>query len=190
MATQENRHQDLFFIITDKMPIHSLHREKPSSRYGTTEEKLEVINLRAQGLSFDEIAKRTRFSKSGAFRIDKIWQEEKRIESMKRSGRPSKLSEHKRSQLVNLVEEHPDYTLQQISDASEIDVSLQTVGNTLRNEGFFSFVAEKEEEMKPPHKSNRVGWCKEREGWKHEWRIKVCRMLSCTILMKIINKFY
>jgi hypothetical protein len=43
----------------------------------------------------------------------------------------------------------------------------------LHKEGYFSFVAEKEEDLKPIHKANRVEWCKEREMWKEEWRTKV-----------------
>jgi hypothetical protein len=64
--------------------------------------------------------------------------------------------------------------LEEISDASQLDISTRTTGNTLREEGYFSFVAEKEEELKPEHKTTRVEWCEERKEWKKEWRMKVC----------------
>jgi DNA-binding NarL/FixJ family response regulator len=43
------------------------------SHYTTREEKMEVIDLLSQGCSFGEIAKRTRFSRSGASMVIKAW---------------------------------------------------------------------------------------------------------------------
>ena len=68
---------------------------------------MEVIDLRARGVPFKEIAERTSYSISGAKRVVERWENEHSIDNKPRSGRPRKLTEEKISNLIDIAENNP-----------------------------------------------------------------------------------
>ena len=70
------------------------------------------------------------------------YKNDKQISSAPRSGRPPKLSERNIRQLVNIVKEDRQQSLEEITDKfnklSVVSVSSHTVERILHNEGFYS----------------------------------------------------
>ena len=101
---------------------------------------MEVIDLRARGVPFKEIAERTSYSISGAKRVVERWENEHSIDNKPRSGRPRKLTEEKISNLIDIAENNPLLPLSDITNASKLNVSVRSVANALREKEYGSFL--------------------------------------------------
>lgn len=53
-----------------------------------------------------------------------------------RVGAKRKLTEEKVAELISLVDERPDRTLEELRDLLEVDCTIQTIHNALKREGF------------------------------------------------------
>ena len=108
-------------------------RDKNGCRRETTiEERIRVIQLASQGDSFREIERATGISKATAQRILDRWMREQRVTDLPRPGAPKKLKLRDERYLLQLAQRNPRATLADITTDSRLNVSVRTVGDTLR----------------------------------------------------------
>lgn len=128
-------------------------------RETTLVERIKIIEARATGDSYREIAAKFPVSKSQAQKITTEWTATDKITDDRRSGRPKILSARDKRDLNQLANEDPEATFSQITAASGLDVSEQTVADFLRSEGWYIHFARKKPGLKPRQKHNRKLWC-------------------------------
>jgi hypothetical protein len=97
-------------------------------RQCTTDEKIEVIKLHAEGHSYREIEQKTPVSRAQARKIVSDFDKYGTVDRPRRPGRPPKLDERDKRHLARLVEQAPDATLAEITADSYLDVCSKTVG--------------------------------------------------------------
>jgi hypothetical protein len=147
----------------------------PHTREGTINEKVKVIALRNRGLPFREIAEQTTYSKSGAQKVFKIWEDEERLETKNsQRGRNRAFIEEQKDEIEEHVRDNPWNTLEEITEDLSLNVVPHTVEKVCLERELPSRAAEKVEKITPEHKRKRLEWCRERRRWtKTRWRKKV-----------------
>ena len=140
----------------------------------SVDDKVQIIELRAQGKSFADIARKIGRSKTGVRLVIKRWHELAEIENKSRPGRPPKISEDQKSEILHYIAERPEDTFQEITNASGLNICPRTVGRIARDAGYYVYSARVEEALNNKHKDDRVSWCQERIEWGlKQWRLCV-----------------
>ena len=96
------------------MPI-----DKGKRRETTQQERLKIIELKANGYPYSKISEEAGFliSKYGVYQIVKVWEDEQRMENVPRPGHPEKYPDTDVTQrLINASEAGPDATLEGITN--------------------------------------------------------------------------
>ena len=131
------------------------------------EDKIKVLQLHSKGLPYTVIAEQTPCSVSRVRRIVRNWKEKKTVERKPGSGRPRKATQQIVQDAIELFEAHPRKTLQEaheelskksnplddITTSSRLNISAHTFGNAVRDAGYGSYLAHKEEELTATNKT-------------------------------------
>jgi len=106
---------------------------RPKRHQLTLDQRVLIIAKRAQGKSYRNISEETNISKTEVTRIVKRWESNRELRP--RPGRRPKkgLSEENRQHLMQIREERPGASVQEIWDAAgaAVGVGLRTVGRFL-----------------------------------------------------------
>jgi transposase len=145
----------------------------PKTRELTEFERGEIIGLWKGDHSERDIVNILEFSKTTIHDTIERYKKENQILSAPRSGRPPKLSERNIRELVKIVKEDRQQSLNEIAekfnDLSIVSVSSYTVQRTLHNEGFFGRAGKRKPLVSEVNRKKRLEWCKTRKNWDLEW---------------------
>lgn len=97
------------------------------------------------------------------------------MDELKKPGRPEVLTEEDKDNIYVACDEDLDATFENIAVRTGLvdRVSLRTVAQETRNQGFNTYNSQKEEEINHTQGLKRLEWCNERKDWKNEWKNKV-----------------
>ena len=111
----------------------------------------------SEPISQRALAKRFKVALSFITKLLKQWRETETAERAPIPGRPRKIDPHSEAILLQLVEEHNDWTLEEyrqaLKDRTEIEVSTTTICRILKNQG----LALKKKRCTPPRKKVSEG---------------------------------
>lgn len=121
--------------------------------------RLKIIETYySEPISQRALAKRFKVALSFVSKLLKQWRETETLESKPLPGRPRKIDSDSEAILLQIVEEHNDWTLekyrQALKDRTEIEVSTTTIYRILKNPG----LQLKKKHCIPPRK--KVSQCK------------------------------
>jgi hypothetical protein len=134
-------------------------------REATLNEKIKVIEGRAQGEIFSKIGEKLHLLRSQASKIHKRWKTKESVNNQQRTGRPETLSDRDKRHLTRLVEANPEAILADIMADSRLNVSERTVSNYLRSENYYIHIARTKPWLKEEQKVKRRRWCSARLNW-------------------------
>jgi transposase len=106
-------------------------------REANLNEKIKVIEGRAQGESFSKIGEKLHLSRSQASKIHKRWKTKESVNNQQRTGRPETLSDRDKRHLNRLVEANPEAILSRgrVASIPQGTKRIVEVGVGTRNRG-------------------------------------------------------
>jgi transposase len=139
------------------------------------QQRVEILTLRNQGLSWSQIAASTNKSRSSVWKTWKRVQNTGSFKDASRSGRPRKLNERDRRVVVGILRNSTSKTAEAIRREAaahhNMNVSTQTIRRSLKQAGYASYVKKKRPFLTKKHKQARLKWAKEHRTWTvDEWR--------------------
>eukprot|EP00052_Salpingoeca_macrocollata_P026039 m.239750 g.239750 ORF g.239750 m.239750 type:complete len:357 (+) comp22520_c3_seq28:2272-3342(+) len=156
----------------------------PGERELSEKQRLDIIFLRGQGLSYERIAKKVGCSKTAVLMTFARYQKKGTIHDLHRSGRPRKLDRHN---ALNLKKSLRAGAFDNASEARAelgLDVSIPTVHRVLHSIGTRAYKKQAKQLLTPTHKKNRVKWCtdmldKDADYFSTWWFADECAVFSC-----------
>jgi transposase len=139
------------------------------------QQRVEILTLRNQGLSWSQIATATNKSRSSVWKTVKRVQSTGNFKDASRSGRPRQLNERDRRAVIGILRNSTAKTAEAIRREAaahhNIKVSAQTIRRSLKQAGYASYVKKKRPFLSKKHKQARLKWAKEHCTWTvDEWR--------------------
>lgn len=123
-----------------------------------------IISLRNDNMSYGEISKTVRKSRSTIQTIIKNYNKHKTTENEHRSGRPSKLSEREKRDVVRIVTTEPRTSAVDIAKylgkSKHVSIHPETVRNVLRANNFHSRIPRKKPLISQVNMEKRVEFAK------------------------------
>jgi transposase len=136
-------------------------------------ERGEIVGLSKGGFSQRKIAELLNFPKSTVGEVIKKYNEQGLTTTASRSGRPKILSERDNRQLIKIIKENRNKTLEELTEefntSMAISVSCRTVQRVLHEEGYSGHAAKKKPLISEKNRKKRYGWCRMRKNWTTEW---------------------
>lgn len=124
-------------------------KDQSGTRRETTEEqRANVIVLRAQGHSFDEVEAKTGILRPTAQRIVKRFEQRKTLENAAHQGKPPKLKARDLRKISRFVVTNPHATIADITADATLDAGRTTVKKALKKLRYRSCIPGKLSEAK------------------------------------------
>lgn len=142
-----------------------------NSTRANTQQKIEIIEMSAKGMSVPQIAKELKRDPKTVRLWLKRWQEDKSIDAKARSGRPKKLNSDQQAAVIARIQVDRNVTAFTIKEECKIDANERTITNYLNKNGYNSYVAPKRPFHLPVHIAARLGFANELKDWTfNEWK--------------------
>ena len=145
----------------------------PKTRELTEFERGEIIGLWKGGHNEQNIEIILNYPKTTIHNIIEKYRSENQTSSAFRSGRPPKLTERHIRQLVKVVNEDRQQSLDKITEKfnqlSLISTSSFTIRRTLHNEGFYGRADKRKPLISEANCKKRLEWCNIRKNRDSEW---------------------
>ena len=136
-------------------------------------ERGEIIGLWKGGHSERNIGEILDHPKTTIHDIITNYKNSQQITAVSRPGRPLKLTERNIRQIVRIVKEDRQQSLDEItknfSESLSISVSSSTIKHVLHNEGYFGRAGKRKLLVSKTNRTKRLEWCRERRDWDTEW---------------------
>ena len=141
------------------------------------EKRAQVVALKNQGISNNEIAVATGLSVSGIQKINRRVKHTHSFKDQPRSGRPAKLTDRNKRMIARMVKKKETSTASAISKALKtthsIAVSADTVKRSLKSLGCACRIKKKKPKLTEKHKKARLAFAKKYESWTTDDWMKV-----------------
>ena len=142
-------------------------------RQSTKLERIEIIQLQAEGYSYRAIADRMMISASAVGKIIRKWKATRTVKNSTRSGRPQKIGPRELRRLNRTVEHNPRASLAEITNESRLNCHPQTIQKALHKLDFHLRIPRRKPFLNARTKRKRLIWCRHRRHWTVEdWRRK------------------
>ena len=139
------------------------------SRLIPTPKKLKIIEARALGTSFRDIAENLQLSKSGVQRIWAKYQDSGDIKNhWNNSWRPKLYNQRTSRRVINTIKHDPFKILSDVKRDLNLQFSRQTIHRILSKNGYRSYASRKKFQLYNYHKKQRVLWAKRYRNWSVE----------------------
>jgi transposase len=139
------------------------------------QQRIAVWTLRGEGLSWNQIAKRTGKDRTTCLRICKRIKETSSFKDKARTGRPRIFTDRDRRRIVRILRKSKVKTAEavrkEVASNLNIKVCHNTIAKTLREFGYVCRVKRKKPLLTKKHKQARLSWAKKHRTWTvDEWR--------------------
>ena len=104
-------------------------------RQTTKVERVKIIELSAQGFSYQDIAKKIAVSKATVSRVLQQWKKDETLEAASRTGRPQALNKRDKRRIYRLSDVNPYASLAELTADVGLGISSETVARILRASG-------------------------------------------------------
>jgi transposase len=136
-------------------------------------ERGEIIGLWKGGHSERNIGEILDRPKTTIHDIITNYKNSQQITAAPRPGRPPKLTERNIRQLVRIVKEDRQQSLDEITkkfnESLSISVCPSTIKHVLHYEGYFGRAGKRKPLVSEANRKKRLEWCRERRNWDTEW---------------------
>ena len=123
--------------------------------------KLEIVELRAQKMTISEISKKIRRNFGTVRSFLQRYKKRKSIQNRKPTGRPPKITEKTKRQIVRHVKNNRRDTIQQIrNDLRLVDVSREAVNKIVLQSGLKSCKPSKKPLLSKKQRNDRLKWAR------------------------------
>lgn len=137
----------------------------------TTFQEGQIAGMRQAGLSFGQIAKGLKLTKSTVHKAIVRLRKQGENEKTERRGRPALLTSRDVRSIKRYVHKFPRATYREIRQALSLAVCDRTIRRCLQEEGIRKWIAKRRPLLKPPDAAKRLSWCRARRNWTVEqWR--------------------
>jgi len=166
VPTQQQPHYR-YPVYTYKMPRTHDRRRRESIKL----QRIKVIQLDAEGYSYDQIARHMAMSKSGVGKIIRKLKARRIVKNETRPGRPQKIGPRELRRLNRVVENNPRATLVQITNESMPNCHPRTIEKALHKLDFHLRIPRRKLFLNASAKRKRLLWCRQRRHLTVEdWR--------------------
>ena len=136
-----------------------------------------IVGAHDAGMSERQIVEMYGFAKTTVHRVIKSFEERGLTKPAPRSGRPPKLSNEDKFQLVQIVENNHHTSLAEITaqmrDIIQDDISERTIQRALHVEGYFGRVGIRKPFVSENNRVKRLNWANERISWSSQWKFVI-----------------
>jgi transposase len=139
------------------------------------ERRVQVLTLKNQGVSNQDIAVTTGLSVRGIQKIFKTVKQTNSFKDRPRKGRPQKLTDRNKRAITRMLKKKEATTATALSKAlkrsQEIQVSRFTVARALKSLGYACRIKKKKPKLTEKHKKARLAFAKKYESWTaDDWK--------------------
>lgn len=122
------------------------------------EVRLEIIHLKKNGLSDEEVSRRVGYPKSTCNYIYNKFLKTGAVENLKKPGKPRQVTEKEERMLLETVEDRPDLSLNGLIGEVQAPFGKTKAYTILREYGFRSYTTPEKWALTPEHRTLRLQW--------------------------------
>lgn len=101
--------------------------------------------------------------------------------SLSRSGRPEKLTDRQKRQILRIIRKEPAIKYKLLIAALSFETSRSTIYRYLKSEGITNWVARRRLLLTKAVLGKRLAWCKARAHWEEEDWLKIIFSDECSV---------
>ena len=139
-----------------------MEEENKQSKPSIPESKrLEIIMLKQDGFSSQEVSQRLGVSVASCSRIYKHYLETGEVSYSTGGGRPKKISEKAEEMLIEYASQNPDLSVDQLLENTQVEASKTIGWRALKDNGFQYRTVDIKWKISPKDQERRLQWAKE-----------------------------